>query len=349
MKITTTTIGAFPKPKFLPITDWFTAKGGTESYEATLAYEADVKKLGPTAEAKFIRAAEAVINDQVRSGIDIVTDGEVRRENYVHYHCRHLDGIDFSELSEAKVRGVYTTKLPTIYGPIRSQGAFLTHDWIAAQSLTDNPVKVTMPGPMTMGDTLADAFYENKKVRGLEIAIALNKEILKLADAGCRYIQIDEPLFARNVDDAINFGFDHIEACFHNCPNHVTRTIHMCCGYPDKLDNLNYPKAPKNCYFELATAIDESSLNAVSIEDAHRPNDLCLLERFQNTSIILGVVSVACSTIESVASIEARIKLALNHIEARRLLVAPDCGLGLLSRKLALKKLKNIGVAVQRI
>lgn len=349
MPIKTTVVGAYPKPDFLPVLDWFTAEDGTESLKPTLQYEQDIANMGDDAEALFVRAAGAVIDDQVNAGIDIVTDGEVRRENYIHYHCRHLEGISFDVLTEKLVRGVYTTKLPTITGPVKGKGPFLPHDWQAAQALTDVPVKCTLPGPMTIGDTVADEYYDDPVKRGAELAAVLNAEVLALADAGCRYIQIDEPLFARRVDDALDYGFDHLEACFHNCPEHVMRTVHMCCGYPDKLDNPDYVKAPQDCYFKLAEAIDRSCIQAVSIEDAHRPNDLSLLEVFQNTTVIFGVVAIAKSSVETVDAIESRLTQALEHIEADRLMAAPDCGLGLLGRDLAFEKLSHLGEAAKRV
>jgi 5-methyltetrahydropteroyltriglutamate--homocysteine methyltransferase len=206
-----------------------------------------------------------------------------------------------------------------------------------------------MPGPMTISDTTADAYYDDSKKLGADLADSLNFEVLALADLGCLHIQIDEPLFARKVDEALDYGIENLERAFHNCPAHVVRTVHMCCGYPDRLDNPNYPKAPKESYLRLADAIDASSIMALSIEDAHRPNDLSLLERLKNTSVILGVVSIAKSAVEEVDQIRERLQQALKHIDAERLIAAPDCGLGLLGRERALKKLRNMCAAAKSI
>jgi len=351
MSVRTTTIGAFPKPDFLDVTDWFDQEaGGPDSTDPTQRYSEDLERLGDEAEAQFVRAADAVIRDQVAAGIDIVTDGEVRRENYIHYHCRHLDGIDFEMLTEKALRGgAYNARLPTIVGPVKAGEPFLPHDWKAAQALTDKPVKTTLPGPMTVGDTVADNHYDDPVRRGADLADALNREILALAEAGCRHIQIDEPLFARKVAEALDYGFEHIERCFHNVPDSVVRTVHMCCGYPDRLDNPDYPKASKTSYFDLAPAIEASSIQAVSIEDAHRNNDLSLLEKFETTTVIFGVVAIAKSRVESVDEIRQRLSSALKHIDSDRLVAAPDCGLGLLGRELAIAKLKNLGDAANSI
>lgn len=350
MPIKTTTIGAYPKPDYVPIIDWFRAEDGPDSAQPTESYETTMREMGENAEPLFARAAAEVIADQVAAGIDIPTDGEVRRENYIHYHCRHLNGISFDQLTKKVLReGAYTASLPTITGPVSARDHFLPHDWKVAQATTDRPVKVTLPGPMTIGDTVADNHYDEPKKRGADLAEALNSEVLALAEAGCRHIQIDEPLFARKVDEALDFGFDNLEHCFHGCPDSVTRTVHMCCGYPDRLDNADYPKAPAESYFRLAEALDRSSFQAVSIEDAHRPNDLSLLELFKTTTVIFGVVAIAKSEIETADYVEQRLRDALDHIDAHRLIAAPDCGLGLLDRELALGKLKNMVEAAKRI
>jgi 5-methyltetrahydropteroyltriglutamate--homocysteine methyltransferase len=351
MPVATTTIGAYPKPDFLAVGDWFDAAAdGPDSAEPTARYAEDITRLGDQAETMFARAAEAVIGDQIEAGIDIPTDGEVRRENYIHYHCRHIAGIDFDHLTETVLReGSYTARLPTITGPVQATDPFLSHDWKVAQAFTERPVKVTLPGPMTIGDTLADEHYADARKRGADLAAALNSEILALAEAGCRHIQIDEPLFVRKVGEALDYGFDHIERCFQGVPESVIRTVHMCCGYPDRLDNPDYPKAPKDCYFDLAPAIDSSCIQAVSIEDAHRNNDLALLERFTKTTVILGVVAIAKSRVEPIDEIAVRLRGALGYIDRDRLVAAPDCGLGLLGRDLARAKLKNLCAAAAAV
>jgi 5-methyltetrahydropteroyltriglutamate--homocysteine methyltransferase len=124
-----------------------------------------------------------------------------------------------------------------------------------------------------------------------------------LAKAGCRYIQIDEPLFARKPDEALEYSFENLERIFHGCQENVVRTVHMCCGYPDRLDHPSYPKADPDSYWRIADAIESSSIQAISLEDAHRYNDLSLLELFPTTTVILGVVAVAKSRIEEVDEI----------------------------------------------
>lgn len=342
MKILTTCIGAYPKPDYISLPDWFNLPAADTS-QPTRQWQAAIEAMGEGAQSLIDRGVTEIINDQVNAGIDIPTDGELIRENYVHYHCRHLSGIDFEHLTEKSLRdGAYVTSLPTITDKVSAKALFLSADWKLAQSKTSKPVKITLPGPMTVSDTCSDTFYHNNQKLGADVADALNAEVRQLADDGCTHIQIDEPLFARHPKAALEYGFENLERAFHGCPGSVTRTAHMCCGYPDKLDNDSYPKADLHAYTQLADAIEYSSIDAVSVEDAHRHNDLRLLEQFQKTTVILGVVAIARSEVESVEQIRDRLQVALQHINPERLMAAPDCGLGMLTRELAVAKLANL-------
>ena len=350
MTLLTTTIGAYPKPDYVTVPDWFGKARGVHDKEPTETWADALAELGEKAEEVFARGTREAVLDQVECGIDIPTDGEIRREDYIYYHCRHLNGISFDHLSERTFRtGTFTAKLPTIVAPVGPRESFLPEEWRIAQSFTDKPVKVTLPGPMTITDTTADEFYGDPRRLGQDLAAALNQEVLALVQAGCRYIQIDEPLFARKPDAALEYGVENLERVVHGCPETVVRTMHMCCGYPDRLDHPNYPKAPLESYQRLAESMEQSVFDAVSIEDAHRHNDLSMLETYRTTTIILGVITIAETRIESVEEIHTRLGQALAHIDAPRLMAAPDCGLGLLGRTLAKRKLANMCEAAHSI
>ncbi len=352
--LNTTCIGAYPKPDYVPILDWFDDREGDQDMTATRATESYRDRLanaGTDAEVLFVRAAAEVIADQVSCGIDVPTDGEVRRENYIHYHCRNLNGIDFDNLTEKLARdGAATMKLPTIVDQVSAKpGHFLPHDFQAAQQHSKQPIKVTIPGPLTIADTTVDAAYHDLKSLCRDLADAINYEVRALADAGCRYIQIDEPILARQPDNALAFGIENLERCFHGIGMQTTRVMHMCCGYPNYLDEENYKKADQNAYLQIATTLDEASLDQVSIEDAHRYNDLSLLENFASKTVIFGSFTVANSQVESSEQIRERLLAALQHIDRDRLWVAPDCGLGLLGRDLAMQKLSNMSEAAKSV
>ena len=215
--ITTTTIGAYPKPDYVPVTDWFRPKNG----DYTSAYEAELAAAGDRADGLFERAVGEVIADQIEAGIDVVTDGEVRRENYIHYQCRHMTGFDFTELSEKRMRGTVNACLPTIRGPVTADPSGpspLVRDFRLAQSVSSRPVKITLPGPMTIIDSTVDEFYDDDEALGADLALALNGHVVELVEAGCEHIQIDEPVMARKPRVGLAHGIDHLAACFEGVP-----------------------------------------------------------------------------------------------------------------------------------
>ncbi len=349
MPLLTTTIGAYPKPDYLDLPDWFRV-GGPSGEDPTAAYTAYLKDAPAELQADLDQATRQAVQDQVEDGIDVPSEGEIRRDNYIHYHCRHLDGFDFENLVEKSMRtGAWTARVPAVTGPIAAGTPFLVEDWRRAQAATERPVKITLPGPLTVADTVADRHYGDERRLGAAMAEALNAEIRALAAAGCRWIQIDEPLFARYPEKALAFGIENLERAFHGTPRKVRRVVHMCCGYPDKLDETDYLKADRSAYFALAAPLDDSSVGAVSIEDAHRHNDLSLLERFGGTTVILGAVAISQTRIEDCEEIRDRLAGALEHIEADRLMVAPDCGLGMLDRDTVRAKLRNMTAAAAAV
>ena len=346
--ILTTTIGSYPKPSYLKVPDWFQGEKGTDAEYPTQGWEDAIKDLGSDFENIINKATLEVISDQIECGIDIVTDGEVRRENYIHYHCRFLKGIDFSNLTKKTARtGNYDCYLPTIVDQVKFEKPFLSNEFKTNQNISSKPIKVTIPGPLTITDTIADSYYNDNKKLGFDLSVAINNEIKDLANAGCKYIQIDEPLFARKTEEAISFGVENLERCFHGLPNEIEKIVHICCGYPDKIDAIDYPKAPLNSYNDLSSYLEDSNVDTISIEDAHRHNDLKLLEDFKTKKIIFGLIKVASSEIEEVEEIRVRIKDCLEHIDQDRLIASPDCGLGYLSRDMAKIKLKNLSEAAK--
>lgn len=345
MAIRTTCIGAFPKPDYVPIKDWFQVDIGEDNYKADVV---DAWSDNPEHDALFRQATEEVIKAQISCGITIPTDGEQRRENYVHYQCRQFSGFDFDNLEHRVMRnGAYETDLPAIRSAIKADDPVLPRDYREAQAASDRPVKITLPGPLTIIDTTADCYYNDDAKLARALADALNKEVLALADAGCKHIQVDEPVFARKLDAALDFGVETLERVFHGVPDDVTRTSHMCCGYPDRLDNPDYPKADHMVYHQLVEALD-GKIDALSIEDCHCKNDMDLFEKFTKTTAIVGFVEIAVSYIETVDEIAARMKDVLQVLPAERLIAAPDCGLGFLGTERTMKKLTNLCAAADR-
>lgn len=349
MPLKTTCIGAYPKPEYVPVTDWFQVGHDADDYNEKVLHSWGRESTEGSRVLLDMATAE-VVADQIACGIDVPTDGEVRRENYVHYQCRHFTGFDFENLTERVLRnGAYTAKLPSIRGPVKAEDTgTLVRDWQVAEAAAGKPVKITMPGPMTISDTTADVYYDDAPKLARDLADALNGQVLALAEAGCQHIQIDEPIFARKPDEALAYGIETLERCFQGLPSKVTRVVHMCCGYPNKLDDTDYPKADQASYVQIAEAVDGVA-DEISIEDAHRHNPSHLFSRFERSSLIVGFVTVASSRVEPVEEIRARMLEVMEHLPAERLIAAPDCGLGFLGRKLAMTKLKNLSEAARSV
>lgn len=363
MPLLTTTIGAYPKDPYRnPYKDWF-SDPNMDIVNAQAAWRA-VQAMDPAALEKIleIEAGRAVLA-QTMAGIDIPTDGEVRRISYVHYPCQHLVGVDMDDMRRVTARdGKWHGYVPTIKEKIAAKNDhYLPHDYLVSQQFTDRPVKITSAGPMTIADSLADEFYGADSLAngGLgndqywklvtDLAKALNWELRSLADAGCPYIQVDEPVAARYPDRALYRGFETLEICLGGIPSQTTRIGHFCCGYPLSLDDVTYEKADNNAYEKLADAIERSSIQQVSLEHGHSPMDLSVLRRFNDTQVILGIIAVAKSRVESVEEIKWRLEEARHYIDADRLLAAPDCGLGFLSHELAQEKLGNMTEAAHSV
>jgi len=343
MSLLTSTIGSYPKPSHAPVPVSFDgAWRSTADVVDVVVSEGD--------EERIDRAVHGVVAEQVAIGIDVPTDGEIRREHYIYYHCRHLGGFDFDGLVPKVMRdGGWTDLVPVTSGPITAGAPFLTRDWRVAQAATDRPVKATVPGPLTIAASSADAWYGDERRRASDLADAINVEIRRLVAAGCGWIQVDEPVFVRDPALANELGVELLARCFHAVPDHVQRVVHICCGYPSSLDEDDYPKAHAGCYALVAAGLDDAPVDVVSIEDAHRHNDLGLLECFTSTTVMLGVVDIASTELESVEEIRERLRDALEHIEASRLMAAPDCGLVMLGHQLAVAKLQHLFAAAASV
>eukprot|EP00794_Sanderia_malayensis_P017627 gene17627-19381_t len=374
VQILTTVVGSMPKPSYLQVPGWYV--NGKYDDDYIEKHNIAAKKFSENdVQDEIFRATREVLELQQQAGIDVVTDGELRRDSYVHAFCRHLNGIDFENLKSVLCRnGAAETKVPQIVSHVspKDQPGWLAADWKLSQSMTKNQVKVTVPGPMTIIDTTCNSFYKDELDLYKALVECINNELKYLAAAGCRQIQvlqwpaavrgpsgtrdfanqeikIDEPVLMRYPDKALEYGIDFVSQCFHGIPDDVFKTVHACCGYPQYLDQTDYEKADKDAYLKVATAIDNSNIDAFSLEDTHRRNDPKLFSMFKKIKVILGVIDVVKSRLETVEEVRAHIQDVLKYIPAERLMVAPDCGLIFLPMELAEKKLKNMVEAAKSI
>ena len=346
----TTVIGSYPKPEYVKLPDWFgtsTCEHNTQAVTEVIK-NTDQNKL----EDNFNKAIEEVIKEQVELNIDVITDGEIRRENYIYAFCRSIKNIDFNTLTERVLRnGAYTINCPTIVNKleIKDEKKFFSHEWYKSNQIAkkyNTTLKFTLPGPMTICETLSNTYYKNDKDICTDLVPLLRREILYLKSIGCKEIQIDEPLFARQPKKALDWGISLLDNIIKDISN-VFFTVHICCGYPHYLDHINYKKADKKSYDILAKRLDNSYIDAISIEDAHCHQDLSFIKKIKKKTIVFGVIAIATSKVESVTEITERINEVLKFITKDRLIIAPDCGLGFLPKSILLNKLQNMIKAVK--
>lgn len=193
MPLRTTVIGSFPKPDYLQIPDWFRTTHSGEFVQKYNRFMEEIHSSGTDLEALIMKAINEVLDLQSELGIDVVTDGEMRRESYILHFCRQLNGFDFDNLVSKVCRnGAVTTDVPAIVGELKSkfEEPWVAKEWQASQDLTETPVKITLPGPMTIINSVEDTFYNDNKALGASLAKLLNREIRALVEKGCKYIQV---------------------------------------------------------------------------------------------------------------------------------------------------------------
>jgi len=362
MPLETTVVGSWPKPPYLTIPDWFSEKGNfSEEAQAKLtgmgggfdprSKARAVASGGDQLEANIQRAVKEVLKAQADLGLDVVTDGEMERGAYYMQVMSNINGIDMVDLEEKIMRsGAYSTLVPVVRSKVEA-GLELScwKEFSRARDLVPGGTKVkfTIPGPMTISDGVKNIHYEKREELHRDLAKVLNREILGLVAHGCRHIQVDEPVLMRYPDTALQFGFSCLSQVLANLPPGITTTLHLCCGYPDKMDTDEYLKADKRNYHKLAPVIDALGFTEVSIENAECKNDLSLLGLFQRTKVVLGSVTIARSKVETKEEIKAVVEEALRFIPRDRLVLAPDCGLGMLPLPTIREKVSNM-VAVAK-
>lgn len=339
-KIQTTVIGSYPKyPKLIGKdfdTKWLVVP--ENNLDSGWKDRQNLESL----QKEAIRWA---VREQEEADLDVVTDGEQKRGNYVLYHCQHLDGFDFVNKEKKVFRdGLVKGLVPVVRGQIKAKDHFLVNDFKFLQSLTNKQIKVTIPGPVTIIDSVKDAFYFDERKLALDLAKAIRAEVLALAEAGCTLIQFDEPVFIRDPKKFFSYGLEALQACFEGVKN-ITKQVHICRGYPKE----GVPKTDVSRYAQIIETLSTIDIDAIAVEDAGEHLDLDIFKKFGSKKVILGVVDIGNPQIETIEDIEERIKEVLEVVPPERLLVAPDCGLLLLKPEIAKAKLSNMVLAVKRV
>lgn len=337
----TTVIGSYPK--YPPLVNgefdvrWLISPGN--NLDKGWRNKENLEKL----QNKAIRWA---VKEQEETGLDVITDGEQKRGNFVFYHCQHLDGFDFDNKETKLIRGKSRTELvPVIRGPIRHKEFFLLDEFYFLKFLTNKQIKVTIPGPSTIMDSVKDLYYNDEKEVVLDLAKAIRKEVNELSSAGCDIIQFDEPVFVREPEKFFEYGITALQDCFKGVGG-IEKVVHICRGYPSKEKDV---KAQKNNYGKIIEALSSSTIDRIAVEDGHEHLDLEIFKKFRDKEVVLGAVDIGNEQIEKVEEIRSRIIKVLEIVPPEKLFIAPDCGLLLLDPEVAKAKLKNLVKAAKGI
>ena len=286
------------------------------------------------------------IRDMERAGIDIISDGEVRRESYSNRVATALGGIDTENHGYAKDRSGRDNPVPRVMGKIHRPRPIEVSDVEFLRANTDREIKITLPGPFTMTQQAQDDYYGgDQRAMALDYARAVNEEVKDMFAAGADVVQIDEPYMQARAEIAKEFAVEVIAEALKGVEG--TTALHMCFGYAaiHAWQGLEKPEA-----YSFLPELNESDIDQISIEAAQPRLDLAVLEKLPDKTIILGVIDNDDPEIETPETVAARIRAALNHITPERLIIAPDCGMKYMHRDVAFGKLKSMaeGAAIVR-
>ncbi len=324
--ILTTVVGSYPQP------DWLIDR---ERLGERLPPRVRATELWRVAAPWLVQAQDdatrLAVADQERAGIDVVTDGEMRRESYSNRFATALDGVDLDEPGVALDRTGHENPVPRVVGPIRRTRPVEVRDVEFLRSLTDRRIKLTVPGPFTMAQQAQDDHYGDPRSLALAYAEAVNEELHDLKAAGADVVQIDEPYLQARPERARLYGVEAINRALEGIEG--LTALHMCFGYAAIVHSRG------NRYAFLGE-LRESVVQQVSIEVAQPNLDLSVLDELPNKTIILGVLNLGEMQVETPELVAERIRAALRHLPPERLIVAPDCGMKYLPREVALGKLR---------
>jgi 5-methyltetrahydropteroyltriglutamate--homocysteine methyltransferase len=286
-------------------------------------------------------ATLVAIREQEEAGLDIITDGEIRRESYSNRFATALEGVDIDNPGTALDRSGHPNPVPRIVGRIRRKHAVEVDDLKFLKAHTKRKVKITLPGPFTMSQQAQNDFYPGLREAALDYAQAVKEEIADLFAAGADVVQLDEPYMQARPEAAEEYGLEALNAALDGAAG--TTAVHICFGYAAIIHE-------RPAGYSFLPQMKACSCNQISIETAQSNLDTAVLEGLRGKTIILGVLDLSDHSVESPETIAARIRRALPHVDADKVIVAPDCGLKYLPRGVAFGKIKAMaeGAAIVR-
>jgi 5-methyltetrahydropteroyltriglutamate--homocysteine methyltransferase len=332
----TTVVGSYPQPEWLIDRDLL----------KTMVPRVRVPEIWRVPDAHLEQAQDdatlLAIRDMERAGIDIITDGEMRRESYSNHFATALDGIDLDNPATIAGRSGQPVKVPRITGRIRRRHPVEVRDVAFLRRNTGRTIKITLPGPFTMSRQAKNEFYADDEELALDLAAAVNEEAHDLKRAGADIIQLDEPWIETAPDVAARYALKAIDRALAGVPGPTA--LHMCFGYAQLVQDKSRGR------YAFLEPLADSAVDQISIEAAQPKLDLGVLKSISRQTVILGVLDLGTPAIESADEVAARIRRGLEHMPADRLVPAPDCGMKYLPRNIAFEKLQALvqGTAIVR-
>ena len=326
MTLTTTVVGSYPQP------DWLIDR---ERLGARLPPRVRAQELWRVA-APFLEEAQndatrLAVQDMERTGVDVITDGEMRRESYSNRFATALDGVDLDNPGVALDRTGHENPVPRVVGPIRRTRPVEVGDVEFLRAITDRRIKITVPGPFTMTQQAQDDHYGDERTLALAYAEAVNEELRDLKAAGADVVQIDEPYLQARPDPAREYALEAINRALEGIEGDTV--LHTCFGYAHIVKErlTGYP---------FLHELDDCRATHVSLEAAQPGLDPEVLRGLPSKVVVLGVLDLGSPEAETAELVAERIRRALQVVGPERLVVAPDCGMKYLPRDLAYRKLE---------
>jgi 5-methyltetrahydropteroyltriglutamate--homocysteine methyltransferase len=335
MLFPTSLVGSYPQPEWLIDRDKLSKQ--VPRVRVHDLWLVDARRL----EAAQDDATLLAIRDQERAGLDIISDGEQRRESYSNRFATALEGVDIDNPGTTLNRSGRPIPVPRVTGKIRRRHPVEVRDVELLRANTARKIKATVPGPFTMSKQAQDDFYGDEQAMAMDYATAVNAEIKDLFAAGADVVQIDEPWMQQHPQMARQYGLQALDRALDGVAGTVA--VHLCFGYAAVVHE-------KPTAYSFLPELETSKAQQISIEAAQPKLDLAVLKDLPSKTIILGVIDLSDMTIEMPATVAARIRQALPYVPAERIVVAPDCGMKYLPRHIAFGKMKAMvdGAAIVR-
>ncbi len=295
-------------------------------------------------------AVRLVVCMQEKAGIDILSDGEQTRRHFVNGYMERLEGIDFANLKTVRIRNRYDANVPRVVGPVSRPAPVHAEDAAFLRSLTHRKIKFTLPGPMTMVDTLHDEHYGSREKLAMAFAAILNEEAKGLAAAGVDVVQFDEPAFNVYFDEVRDWGVAALERARQGVA--CKTAVHICYGYGIEA-NITWKKSLGNewrQYEQTFPLLARSSIDQVSLECANSRVPIELIALLEGKDVLVGAIDVATNRVESPEDVAKVIRAAMQHVPVERIFPCTNCGMVPLARDVAEGKLKALaaGAALVR-